>query len=366
MIMPQGVWSRLVPEKDLVAADPVLRAAELELRRRLYRHAHLPDDTIISDVLYVPVAYTSTGTGMAPHPIRPEQLEGASRFEPVIVRESDIDGIGVPRVSVDEQETARRESRLGEVFGGILSVERRGEWMPGEALMDHFAVLRGLENLYADLLERPKWVHEAMERMCRARLAYLDQVEELGLLTLNNNHLRVGTGGLGVTDELPAPDYVPPFVRSRDMWGRGSCQVFASVSPDMHAEFALQYENRVLERFGLNCYGCCEPLHHKIGILRSVPHLRRVSMSPWVDVEKGAAELGRDYIFSYKPNPAVLATSGWSPAQVENNLREVVRKARGCVLEIIMKDIETCTGCPERLTEWGTIARRVADEAGHA
>jgi len=39
----------------------------------------------------------------------------------------------------------------------------------------------------------------------------------------------------------------------------------------MHNEFALKYEIPILSRFGLNSYGCCEPLHDKIKYLKQIP-----------------------------------------------------------------------------------------------
>ena len=45
----------------------------------------------------------------------------------------------------------------------------------------------------------------------------------------------------------------------------------------MHEEFALRYESRWLERFGLSNYGCCEPLDRKVDIIKkAVPNLRRL------------------------------------------------------------------------------------------
>ncbi|MEM3841065.1 MAG: hypothetical protein QW090_08025 [Candidatus Bathyarchaeia archaeon] len=71
------------------------------------------------------------------------------------------------------------------------------------------------------------------------------------------------------------------------LWGVGATHVFSAVSPAMHEEFALKHEKRWYEKWGLNYYGCCEPLHHKVEVLRrNIPRLRRISMSPFIDFDK--------------------------------------------------------------------------------
>ena len=114
----------------------------------------------------------------------------------------------------------------------------------------------------------------------------------------------------------------------------------------------------------MNCYGCCEPLHNKMDIVRKIPRLRRVSMSTWIDVDKAVEQVGHDYIFSYKPNPAVLAWDEWNPQQAREDLWNVLEKTRGCVVELIMKDISTCRHEPQRLWEWCELAVEVAEEYG--
>jgi hypothetical protein len=189
--------------------------------------------------------------------------------------------------------------------------------------------------------------------------AELDQFEELGLLSVSNGNHRVGSGGLGITDELPQPDYDGRHARPIDQWGTSTGQIFSEVSPDMHDEFCLQYEMRWLERFGLNCYGCCEQLHHKMSILRKI---RRVSMSTWINVDKAVEQVGRDYVFSYKPNPSIFAWDTWDPQQARKALRSVLDRTRGCVVELIMKDVSTCRSDPRRLWEWCELAVQVAEE----
>jgi hypothetical protein len=183
------------------------------------------------------------------------------------------------------------------------------------------------------------------------------------VLSLNNNKGRIGPGGEGFTDELPQPDFDGVHVRAKDVWGTASTQIFVDVSPAMHEEFALQYESRLLTRFGLSCYGCCEPLHHKVEITkRHLPNLRRISMSPWANVAVGAAAVGKDLIFSYKPNPAIMAGETWDLAQVRADLRHVFEVTRGCCVEVLMKDLHTCHGHPERMWEWTRVARELAEE----
>jgi hypothetical protein len=124
----------------------------------------------------------------------------------------------------------------------------------------------------------------------------------------------------------------------------------------MHEEFSLPCDRQWLARFGLGCYGCCEPLHHKVGILRSIPNLRRISMSPWVDVAAGADAIGRHFIFSSKPNPALLAGESWNREAARAAIRDVLDETRGCAVEFIMKDTRTCRADPRRITEWTQMA----------
>ena len=194
-------------------------------------------------------------------------------------------------------------------------------------------------------------------------LSRLDQYERLGVLALNNGANGVGPGGLGFTDELPAKDFDGVHVRARDQWGHATTQIFSLVSPAMHIEFALQYESRFLSRFGLGCYGCCEPLDRKVDIIkRHLPNLRRLSMSPWVDPARGAEAIGKSLVFSYKPNPAILGGETWDVDYARRQLRDTLEKTRGCVVEVIMKDLHSVRGQPRRMWEWVSMAKDLAEE----
>ncbi|MHC5158067.1 MAG: hypothetical protein ACYSOZ_08250 [Planctomycetota bacterium] len=92
-------------------------------------------------------------------------------------------------------------------------------------------------------------------------------------------------------------------------------------------------------------------------IMRKIPNLRKISTSPWCDINKMVAEIGSDYVISQKPNPAILAETEWDPKKARANIREVLNAAEGkCHIEFIMKDISTVRHDPKRLWQWSEIA----------
>lgn len=140
------------------------------------------------------------------------------------------------------------------------------------------------------------------------------------------------------------------------MWGLGIAQGFSEVSPAHHEEFLLDYQLPILDGFGLVAYGCCEPYTRKFKMLRKIKNLRRVSVSPWCDVETAAAELEDRFIYSWKPNPSMLAQF-FNPDEVRRYIRKTVEICKECILEIILKDTITLEKDPERLKTWIAIAK---------
>jgi hypothetical protein len=187
----------------------------------------------------------------------------------------------------------------------------------------------------------------------------LDQLEEQGLLCHSQSLVHC-TGAF--SDDLPAPGFNPEKPRTQDIWMFGLAQMFATVSPAMFEEYEIEYMMPIFDRFGLVYYGCCDPLDGKMKEVRKIPHLRKVSMSPWVNKERGAAEIHGDYVFSNKPNPAFVAVTSFDDALIRKDLTETrdICKRHGCPLEFIFKDISTVRNEPERLKKWAAIAMDVA------
>ena len=220
--------------------------------------------------------------------------------------------------------------------------------------------LRGLEDFMCDFLLEPEWMHRMMDLLCRGKLQMLDFLEQHDLLTLNNGGTYVGSGGFGYTDELPLKGF-DGHTTTQNMWGFCESQETVSINPDMYGEFIFPYHMKIMERFGLNCYGCCEPYDPRWKYIKQFPRLRRVSVSPWADWKTVPELLGKNYIASVKPNPTPLATPYMDEDVVRADCRRAVEETYGGVCEFIMKDNNTLGGDPRHATRWVEIMREEID-----
>ena len=298
-------------ELELRTEDPFFQDLETRLRKQLYLWRHMPADMVVDPVIEVGKVITGDGFGI-------ERIEETAVTDPnsnvvghlyldQLRDEEDVDKIRTPSVTLDVETPNRAQDRANDLFDGILSVKMQGA-MPGFRAWDLITMWRGGENVLWDLADRPQHMHRIIARFTEAQMSQLDQLEELGLLGSAQSLIHCSGAH---TDELPARGFDTGHPGARDLWTSGMAQIFSSVSPAMHDEFAIQYAIGWYARFGLGYYGCCEPLHEKIDLLRKLPNIRKISMSPWVDVEIGASQIGSDFVFSRKPNPAFVAGTSW-------------------------------------------------------
>jgi len=179
----------------------------------------------------------------------------------------------------------------------------------------------------------------------------------VGDWTLTNNFNQAMT----YANELPQPKANSGPVSRNKLWGFFAAQEFALISPEMHEEFMLNYQIPIMKNFGLVSYGCCEDLTKKIDMLRKVPNLRRIAVSPWADVGKCAEQIQRDYVLSWRPNPSNTICNDWNPAFIRQTVKEAMEASKGCNVDITLKDVQTIQGEPLRFKEWIKIVRDVSD-----
>jgi hypothetical protein len=353
---PETSWSEIIPPESLTCANPTARAWEFHLRREIFWGAKMNDDRVVLPSFDVAHVHNEPDWGAAERMIETAgEGRTAYTWEAPIHSETDWDRIHSPVLRVDFAATDRLVEVAAESFGDLLPVRLKTQWWWSLGMTWTLIKLRGLQTFMFDLTQRPQFVHRMMATLRDGTLAMITALEQAGLLGMNWDGTYVGSGGYGWTDELPAPGLVGT-VRLRDLWGFAESQETVGISPRMFDKFIFPYQLPILEKFGLNCYGCCEPVDERWRIIQRIPRLRRVSVSPWSDRQAMAENLGDRYIFSLKPNPADLALDFFDEARLRAELRRDLVATRGCRVEVIMKDVTTMLHDPSRATRWVEIA----------
>ena len=351
-------------ELTLCCEDPYLREVECWLRRELFQFKHFRADRILRPFVPVGKVVRATGIGLT---VDERQL-ATDRANHIVSHEyhdqlatpEDLEKLHKATVVYDEAETARRWQLVGDLVGDILPVKKVGIDHISLNPWDDIARFRGVTPLLISLAEEPEFCHQIMRRVTDIAMDIAEQYRQLGLFENMPASLHCTPV---LTDDLAPmrPDEGP--VGYESLWGRGTEQIFASVSKAMHEEFDIEYMKDTIGRCGLVYYGCCEPLDKKIDIVEKIPHLRKISITPWADVDIAAEAIGRRYVLSAKPNPAAVGVSRLDEEALRRELGHILSacKRNGCACELILKDISTCCGRPENIFEWARIAMEMVN-----
>jgi hypothetical protein len=362
------VWINQIPwhemnyndELTLLCREEWARNLESRLRRIIYQYNHMPGNMVIEGVIECEKIIKISGFGIEERTelcFTDIASDIVSRsFYPQITSFKDLDKIKMPQVVYDERNTLKKFGIMRDIFSNILPVVLTGQKNIWYAPWDFLVRWWGIYRFFTDLAENPALINAAAERMRNWYMVLLDQLEKQKLLTLDSSNCMVGSGGYGYTSELPGEKFDSENICSRNMWGCASAQPFSGVSPEMQWEYAIRHDLPWLEKWGMNYYGCCEPLDQKIQYLRKIPRLRKISISPWCNIENAVKEIGTDFVLSYKPNPAVFAAREWDQEFSRREVEKVLDFSKGeLFIEFILKDISTVRYEPWRLWEWSEM-----------
>lgn len=286
---------------------------------------------------------------------------GAWKYDPPLKQLEDIEKLAEPHHVIDEEATALNVERLSEAVGDILVVDadRSTAYSHWRAdISTDLAYLRELGQLMMDMYDNPEWLHRLLRHMSEGILRCQDEAEAAGDWRLSNHQNQAEPYAL----ELPDPVANSAPVTRDKLWCFSAAQEYALVSPAMHDEFLLQYQLPIMEKFGLVAYGCCEDLTQKIDMLRQIPNLRRIAITPVADVAASAEQIGEDYVMSWRPNPAQMGCCGWDEDLIRKVTRDAMEASKGCHVDITLKDVQTVEGDISRLRRWVDITREIGDE----
>lgn len=367
VIIDQLPWNELNGDGSLtcVVAHPMFRALEFKLRTTLYQWWHFPVDMVVEPYLTIPYSAKNSGYGLAVE----ESTASTDNANSVISHEyvnqfttdEDVAKIKEMQITKDEAESQLWLEQAKAVFAGIAPVVQAGGVYLRLQIWDSLAEYMGVTNVYYDLVDRPEFIHAIMERMTNSLLSGIRQANALGLVNTNENTQHCS---YIYTDAL-LPDFGAGLApRTANGWGCAMAQLFSSASPATTEEFEVPYITKLAEQYGMFYYGCCERLDDRLDIVQRIPHVKKISCSPWNSREHFAAQLRKDIVMSNKPSPAFLAGEHMDFDGIAADLRRTCKAAKDNDLrvEMILKDVSTVRRAPERLTQWAELAMRIAQE----
>lgn len=356
---PENGWGEIITPDQIECEGDLARGWEWHFRAEIFWGEEMKDDRVIQPFFNVGLAADVTDWGM--HQTFHGGQDGGSYVWDAPLKDfADMDKLRYPKATVDVAKTKELVHLAENTVGDLLAVRATTGWFWSVGLTYPLVNLRGLEQIMWDMVDHPDELHRLMAFLRDGTADFLKSIEENGWLSLNNDGSYVGSGGFGWSYELPQEDF-SGRVRLKDGWGFAESQETVGIGADMFAEFVMPYQLPLLEMFGLNCYGCCEPLDKRWHVVEQVPRLRRVSVSAWADLHTMADCLQDKYIFSWKPNPSVLAMPEFDTDLIRRKLREGFEIGKNCRMEAIMKDCHTIGGDPRHATEWVRIAKEEAE-----
>lgn len=353
------VWEEELPWQELSSYDEMkirserkfYRQQEYKLRKMLFMWNNFRGDMVVEDSLAFQPIYKDSMFGICEkgnHVFYSNHVQ-YYRYINQLEKPCDIDKIMIPSISYSQKENDEYKALLDDLYDDILDVKigitrhNFSAW--------HFVIkFLGAEKFYYLLAKDKSFLHMIIKKMQQCYFARLKQFEDNGLILNNNGNYVVGSGGLSFIDNILGE-------KNANVWGSATAQVFHDVSPKLQEELAIDYENQWLDKFAYTYYGCCEDLSYKINELRKIKNLRKISVSPWADLERIVDEIQNEYVISFKINPALFVLPRWDIKEQRLFLRKQLRILKDHNVEIIIKDNSTLCNQKERLVQWLKMAK---------
>ena len=347
---PVGCWPELLPPESLVCREPWRRDLEFQFRQVLVKR-DIDDDTPVEPFVALPAVFdvepqNTWGVQIGHH--QPDSASGAWAYDPPLKGESDFAKLQMPVFRFNSAKTREQHEKIGALLDGILPVKITADVPLSATLGTAAADLRGLEQMMLDMIAEPHLMHRLMAFLRDAVLAAMDEAETAGVLTPNNN------GAMTCSDPIGAPE--GGHVRFKNMWCMANSQEFDQVSPAMWEEFCLNYQKPIFERYGLVGYGCCENLTRKIDGVLTIPNLRIFTCSAWTDLALVLEKVGRRYCIMWRQKASDVVFPD-DIAGIRKDLEEGARRLRGHYYQVVLRELQTLAGHPDRLHVWTALAK---------
>jgi len=348
----------------LECEDGVCRALESRLLHALTAYEMIDDDRIIPDRFVVDWHTPVTANCDELQITRADNGRGSwlgyKTNKPIKDIAADWGKLKKRTISLDREGTERHAHLAEEIFAGLLPVEvGRTSSFYSDGITNKAVHLMGMEELYLQMAMNPDAVHRLLTFLAEDNLALGQWEEDQNLLTLNHDgNQGYCSGSCLFTDETARP--AGKRVVSTDRYGYLESQESVGISAAMFDEFLMPHFTKFANKFKLLKFGCCEPVHHLMPVLRRLHGLRKVSVTPWCDLRKLAENCPPDIIWSRKPVPLKLCGETFSPADLQAHLQETLDIGKGYFIEFVYRDTNLLTGgMKDRVAQTCDMIRRI-------
>jgi len=359
------VWLHEIPWHEmniddkltLQCDDDFARKMEGFFRGELYRWEYIQADMVLEPFYPIYKHYTNSGMGIdiaetvisnddSNNIVSHHYIDQLDTMEKVMALKE-------PVITAHKDRDIKAAEMAHDVLGDILPVMLRGHYIY-HAPWDRIPRFRGVMPVMMDLLDNPDLMHATIQKWTDFGVSTMLQMQEQELL---DSH---------IADVHCTPPYtndIPPGHGLKNIWFRAMAQMFGDVSPAMWKEFEFDYMKPLADMCGLTYYGCCEPLERKMPILRTLPNLRKIGVSPQANFESMAEQIGKDFVYAHKPNPAHVSDN-FDADTVRDEIKRVIKtcKAHDCAFEFVLKDISTVSYKPQNLIEWNKVVQSTIDQ----
>ena len=343
--------------------DPYWREVECDLRRQIYKWKYMPADMVLNPYVSIPIPTIRTGWGIEITENRIEHEAGNDIVSHEYINQlqtlEDVEKLQTPTVRRDHAAEKLVRQQADIIFDGIIPYRSCGGCFEKEGFRvgpwDWINQWMGSTDIYIDFMDEPELIHAIMRKTTDGIAALIDQYNEEGLFDVATNLVHCSHT---FSEDLPSEGCDPDHPQSKDSWGFSMAQLMSSCSPAITKEFEVDYMDKTFSKMGAVYYGCCERLDDRMDIITRMPNIRKISCSPWSDREHFAEVLPQHIIMSNKPNPAILATSGFDADAARQDIQRTIDAARrhGRNLEMLLKDVSTVQHDPQRLWDWARLA----------
>ena len=337
------------------------RKLERQLLSSMVGRELFDDDTPVSDRFDVNVFLSGFPFGTSPNITKAKGSMGY-HIEPVTDDiEEDFDLFLGGGFTVDMEGTKEWCALADSIFGDILPSRIMQPSLRG-AITNPLVKLINMETYYMSMYDCPEKLHELMDIATTIYEGYYDYLEENKLLLPTNGFSAVAQESFAFTDELPSEGEI---TSTNQLWGFLESQETTAVSPDMYGEFVYPYFDRMVKRFGLLSYGCCERVDNIWeDYLSKWDNLRKLSVSPFNNENLVGEYLrGTRVVYYSKPRAEYVTNPGpLDEDAIRRCFRDISLASSGCMLEVAQREVGTIFGDYERGRRYVQLAKEAISE----